>query len=251
MLSKNQEKLITSLSKKKFRDKTGLFLAESPKLVSDLIESDIKPYLIIADKSWQPPDNYKFDTEPIIVNEKVLKKLSLLKTPQNVIALFYQPQKNSINTFTDSLILGLDGIQDPGNFGTILRIADWFGINEIVCSIDTVDLYNPKVIQASMGSIARVNVQYTNLEEFCTDYLKSGNIIYGTFMKGDNIYSTKLKQKGLIILGNEGNGIRPEIEKKITCKISIPSFSTNKFSSQSLNVSIAAAIVCSEFKKSS
>ena len=248
MLSKNQEKLITSLSKKKFRDKTGLFLAESPKLVSDLIESNLKPYLIIADKSWQLPDNYKFETELVIVNENELKKISLLKTPQNVIAIFYQPQNKPI-TFSDSLIIGLDGIQDPGNFGTILRIADWFGINEVVCNIDTVDLYNPKVVQASMGSIARVNVQYVNLEEFCTNYLKTGNTIYGTFMKGENIYSTKLQKKGLIIFGNEGNGIRPEIEKKVSRKISIPSFSTNKFTSESLNVSVAAAIICSEFKR--
>ena len=173
MVSKNQEKLINSLSMKKYRDKTGLFLAEGPKLFSDLTESGLKPHLIIADKSWQPPHEYSFDTEHIIVNENELKKLSLQKTPQNIIAIFHQPQRFYQNNFSDSILLGLDGIQDPGNFGTILRIADWFGFNDIVCSIDTVDLYNPKVVQASMGSIARVNVQYVNFEEFCANYIAS------------------------------------------------------------------------------
>ena len=247
MLSKNQEKLIVLLSKKKYRDKLNLFVAEGPKLVFDLISSGFIPYLIVADKNFQPESISFFDVEPVITTENVIKRVSQLKTPQNIIAVFHQPNNISEKINFNSLLLGLDGIQDPGNFGTILRIADWFGFDEIICSVDTVDVYNPKVVQSSMGSIGRVKVNYVNFVEFCTKYSESGNNIYGAFTNGDNIYTAHLEQKGLIIMGNEGNGISPEIEKIVTKKISIPTFSTKKNPSQSLNVGAATAVVCSEF----
>lgn len=249
MLSKKQEKLIVSLSKAKYRYQSKLFVAEGAKLMSDLIDSGLKPYLIIATKDWKSECNLTIDTEPVIVSESMLKKLSLLKTPQNVIAIFHHPETVYAHNYHNSLILGLDGIQDPGNFGTIIRIADWFDIEQIICSKDTVDVFNPKVVQSSMGSIARVSVQYVDIVEFCTDYKKTGNAIYGTFIKGENIYSATLEKKGMIITGNEGNGIRPEIEKLVTHKITIPSFSTNNKSAESLNAGVATAIVCSEFKR--
>jgi TrmH family RNA methyltransferase len=249
MLSKKQEKLIVSLSRTKCRDKTKLFIAEGARLVSDLIKSGLKPYLIIATKDWKHDNSLILDTEHIIVSESILKKLSTQKTPQNIIVIFNQPDIDLNNNYYNSLILGLDGIQDPGNFGAILRIADWFGIECLVCSKDTVDIYNPKVVQSSMGSIARVKVQYVDFEKFCIDYAKSGNVIYGTFLNGENIYTETLKKKGLIIIGNEGQGIRPAIEKLVNCKISIPSFSVNKISAESLNVSVATGIICSEFLK--
>ena len=249
MIFKKQEKLIISLAKKKYRDKTKLFIAEGQKLTADLLIAGIKPYLIIATKEWHPENNLYIDIEPVIVSENIIKKLSLLKTPQKIIAIFHQPEQIFEKKTQDSLLLGLDGVQDPGNFGTILRIADWFGINCLICSYDTVDVYNPKVIQSSMGSIARVKVHYVNLERFCTDYSSSGNTIFGTFIKGENIYTANLENKGLIIIGNEGNGIRPEIEKIVTRKLTIPSFSTSGTSAESLNVSVATAIICSEFKR--
>ncbi|MCL2072523.1 MAG: RNA methyltransferase [Marinilabiliaceae bacterium] len=249
MLSKNQEKLIVSLSKKKYRDKLKLFVAEGPKLILDLVNSGLKPFIIVCDKHFHYKKNSLGDVDPVITTESVIKKLSNLKTPQNVIAVFHQQNNFSEKIDINSLILGLDGIQDPGNFGTILRIADWFGIKTIICSTDTVDIYNPKVVQSSMGAIARLNVRYENLEEFCIKYTESQNIIYGAFTNGDNIYNTQLSPKGLIIMGNEGNGIRPEIEKLITQKLSIPTFSTNKTLPESLNVSVATAVICSEFKR--
>ena len=251
MLSKSRISLIDSMSRKKGRDNSGLFLAEGQKLVSDLINAGMKLNVLVATKHWSPNcDISRHIPEPEIVPENDFKKLSHLKTPQNVLALFEQPDwtfdKSKCN---NDLILGLDGIQDPGNMGTILRIADWFGIYDVVCSVDTADVFNPKVVQATMGAIARVRVHYLNLEQFCEEYKSSGNQIYGTFLEGDNIYSSHLEQKGLIIIGNEGNGIRPEIEKIVSRKITIPSFSKEETCTESLNAGVAAAIVCSEFRR--
>ena len=149
----------------------------------------------------------------------------------------------------DNLILVLDQIQDPGNLGTIIRLASWFGIEYIVCSPDTVDCYNPKVVQATMGAIAHVKVLYTDLSLFLNESILKGRTIYGTFLDGDNIYGSELKENGIIILGNEGNGISKEIEKIVTNRLFIPSYQSSARNVESLNVSIAAAIVCSEFRR--
>ena len=236
--------------RKKGRDNSGLFLAEGQKLVADLINAGMEPDLLVATKHWSPYGITPHIPEPEIVSDNDFKKLSHLKTPQNVLALFKQPEWNFDKLkCRENLILGLDGIQDPGNMGTILRIADWFGIYDVVCSIDTADVFNPKVVQATMGAIARVRVHYLNLEQFCEEYKSSGNQVYGTFLEGDNIYTSHLEKKGVIIIGNEGNGIRPEIEKIVSQKITIPSFSEQEICTESLNAGVAAAIVCSEFRK--
>ncbi len=248
MIGKTKKKLISSLSQKKFRDKTGLFVAEGPKLVNDLLSAKIYPEIIIStDVSLLQDNRQEFITE--IITEEELQKISFLKTPQKILAVFKKPSPQfKFGQHVNQLSLGLDGIQDPGNMGTIIRLADWFGISTIVCSKDTADLFNPKVVQASMGAIARVEVVYTDLEEFCrktTHELKME--VFGTFMDGTSIYSMELPPSGLIVMGNEGRGIRPETKQFVTQKIAIPSFSQGGM--ESLNVGIAAAIICSEFRR--
>ena len=252
MLSKNQMKLIAAMAQKKQRDLHGLFLAEGDKIVKDLLMAGMTPQLLVATETWTLPSStrpYSFQT--VITGRDVLEKVSLQKTPHNVLALFPQPRISLKNdAIKDSLTIVLDGIQDPGNMGTIIRLADWFGIGDIVCSTDTADVYNPKVIQSSMGAIARVKVHYTNLSNFIEVYKKeTGNPVYGTFLKGDNIYQKKLENHGLLIMGNEGQGIRNEIGLKVTDRITIPSYPANEPTSESLNVGVATAILCSEFRR--
>jgi TrmH family RNA methyltransferase len=178
-----------------------------------------------------------------------LQKISFLKTAQKILAVFKKPSPTfEFGQHDNQLLLCLDGIQDPGNLGTIIRLADWFGISTVVCSEDTADVFNPKVVQASMGAISRVEVIYTDLPEFCRKTVQELNMeVFGTFMEGKNIYSLDTPSSGLIVMGNEGQGIRPATEKFVTQKIAIPSFS--KGGMESLNVGIAAAIVCSEFRR--
>ena len=185
-----------------------------------------------------------------MLNEE-MKKISGLSTPSNVFALVYIPEYE-ITEFESqkSLTLALDDIQDPGNLGTIIRLADWFGIDNIICSQGTVDAFSPKVIQSCMGAISRVKVIYCNLEETLRDLKAKQNLsIYGTFMEGENIYSANLSSTGVIVMGNEGNGISPDIEKIISRKIHIPAFTTDRTVVESLNVAMATAIVCSEFRR--
>lgn len=246
MISKNQAKLIRSLELKKNREREKLFVAEGPKVVGDLLAAGYKARILIDD-------------------EEDVRKVSFLQHPQGVLAVFEIPdttqftigQKELASTdYLPSqgrtggvpLSLALDGIQDPGNLGTIIRIADWFGIETIYCSKGTADVYNPKVVQATMGSIARVKVVYTDLADLI-DSLPEGTPVYGTLLDGENIYEQRLSPNGLIVMGNEGNGISPEIRKKITHKLLIPNFNTNPNGADSLNVAIATAITCSEFKR--
>lgn len=242
MISKNQIKLITSLNKKKYRTKHQIFVVEGLKSIQEFIESGFEVVQICAiqgDSKLKLPKV----TE---VTASELKKISFLATPNVALALFNLPQPKPINY--DALILGLDDIQDPGNLGTIIRLCDWFGIHDILCNLKTVDCYNPKVVQASMGSLSRVNVTYVDLENFIT---KSGiNPVYGTFMNGDSIYDTNLESKGLIVMGNEANGISDKIEGLVKRKISIPQFS-NSGKTESLNVATASAIIISEFMRQS
>ncbi|MGM0377419.1 MAG: TrmH family RNA methyltransferase, partial [Bacteroidota bacterium] len=251
MLEKAQKKLITSLSQKKYRDKHGLFVAEGPKLVHDLLTSGMTPEILVSghDNSFFP---HLTDTTVLhTVDEAELKKLSFLKTPQGVLAVFKKPaQTFHFGDHANDLTLCLDGIQNPGNMGTILRLADWFGIPWIVCSPDSADVFNPKVVQASMGSLSRVAVHYTRLTEFCHDSSTQLQLpVFGTFMEGENIFSTQLPDKGLIIMGNEGQGIRPETEETVTSRLSIPDFGSASTGMESLNVAVATAIVCAEFRR--
>ncbi len=242
MVSKNQIKLITSLQQKKFRQSLNLFIAEGVKVIDELLESNFE-----LEHLYQTSDLFiKVNpTKKTIISQSDLKKISSLTTANNCLAIFKIPVPQ--NSKDANLIIALDTINDPGNLGTIIRLCDWFGVTQIVCSNECVDVYNPKVVQATMGSIARVNVVYTNLETF----LKNSNKeIFGTFMDGKNVYQEKLPQNGILILGNEANGISLEIEKLVTKKLSIPRFGTIQ-KTESLNVATATAIFLSEFKRNS
>jgi len=252
MLSKNQKRLIASMAQKKQRNLTGLFLAEGKKTVNELLRTGFQPHLIACTEGWSYPNSPTTSITPILISKEELTSASLLKTPQNVLALFKQPKWDiKIDAIKDELTLALDGIQDPGNLGTIIRLADWFGIRHIICSDDTVDWFNPKVVQASMGGMARVKVHYTaSLSQFLKDYHNCNQTaVYGAFLEGKNIYSTPLQNTGIIVMGNEGNGIRPETAKQISEKITIPSFPATHITSESLNVGVATAIICAEFRR--
>ncbi|NLZ95377.1 MAG: RNA methyltransferase [Bacteroidales bacterium] len=246
-LSKNKIKYIQSLKQKKYREEHNTFVAEGSKLISDLIQH-LPCQLLVTTEEIRNNIPTSKAKKTIIASRAEMRKASHLATPPDAIAIFYQPTHNfSTIDFTNKLSLILDEVQDPGNLGTIIRIADWFGIENIVCSHDTVDVYNTKTVQASMGALARIKVHYTNVIDLITKYKDSH--IYGTFLNGENIYSETLSPKGFIIMGNEGRGIRPEIEKLITHRLYIPSFSTNNTTSESLNVAVATAVVCSEFRR--
>ncbi|TAJ14933.1 RNA methyltransferase [Marinilabiliaceae bacterium JC017] len=256
MLSKNKKKLITTLQRKKYREQHKLFIAEGHKLVSDLLLASLTAETLIASEEWlanhqEIIQNRNIETIEASSNE--LKSISLLKSPPPVIGLFKMISiPLDINSLQNKLSLVLDDIQDPGNLGTILRLADWFGIKNIICSPNTADLYNPKVIQASMGAIARVNAHYTPLTPFLESINKMGDLpVYGTFLEGRTIYNEELSTKGLIVLGNEGKGISNEISSYISHKLFIPSYPANEPTSESLNVATATAIVCSEFRRRS
>jgi RNA methyltransferase, TrmH family len=249
MLSKNKIKYLQSLSRKKERDATGLFIAEGEKLITELIQSGFKFEIIVAREDRMHTFS-GIPCEKLIATDDEFKKISLLTTAPSVVAICRQRIDSLISDFIkNDLTIVLDNIQDPGNFGTIIRLASWFGIEQIICSESTVDCYNPKVIQATMGAIAHVKVYYTYLQDFLINSIKDGRVVYGTFMEGENIYKTTLDENGIVVFGNEGKGISQEIMKLISRKISIPSFANNQNSVESLNVSIAASIVCSEFRR--
>ncbi len=246
-LSKNKIKYIHSLEYKKTRCEENVFIAEGPKLVNDLLEH-FSTRLIVATNEWLKTHPKVNADEIVEVSPEELTKASLLKNPQQILAIFEQP-KYSIDKeeISSSLSLALDNIQDPGNLGTIIRLADWFGIKNILCSLDTADVYNPKTIQATMGAIARVKVHYIALPEFLSSIK---NIpIYGTFLNGENIYQEPLSEQGIIVMGNEGNGIGKEIEALVNHKLYIPNYPADNITSESLNVAIATAVVCAEFRR--
>ena len=252
MISKNTIKLIKSLALKKNRLKENLFLVEGDKNVSELLESKFNVEKLFATSSFLSSNKIKLKNIKHVseVTQEDINHASLLKSPQNSIALCTLPDSKDIPEKLDAILsVYLDEIQDPGNLGTIIRICDWFGIETLFCSPKTVDLFNPKVIQASMGSFCRVEVLYTPFDPIVQLASKSGISILGTFLDGKNIYEQKLPQKALIVMGNEGNGISPDIETKIEKKIKIPEFNQNSKSAESLNVSVATAIICSEFKR--
>lgn len=247
MISKNKIKYIRSLELKKNRNKEGKFVAEGFKVVDDLLA--LQPAdLIVATGEWLRGKHFGAETEVIEVTDEELKKVSFLQHPQQVLTVFKQATSGDYSINTSELSLALDGVQDPGNLGTIIRIADWFGITHIYCSQDTADVYNPKVIQATMGSIARVKVEYGDLLGL-VDSLPADVPVYGTLLDGDNIYQQKLENRGLIVMGNEGKGISPDLAKKVNHKLLIPNFPEGRATADSLNVAIATAITCSEFRR--
>ncbi len=242
MVSKNQKKLINSLYQKKYRKQHGLFVAEGKKVINELLESNLELHSLFA------LDTSYFETskdKAIVVTEKELKSISFLTTPQFALAIFYIPEVKPVRD--KELILALDDIRDPGNLGTIIRLCDWFGISSLVCSEQTVDCFNPKVIQATMGSVTRVNIIYTDLQDFLAS-LDKETPIYGTFMEGDIIYKEQLTHRSIIVMGNEANGISQEIEQLVSKKIRIPRFGKTQ-KTESLNVATATAIVLNEFKR--
>jgi|SRR5690625_1290578 len=240
MLSKNQIKLINQLNQKKYRKKHRLFFAEGIKTIKELLNSayELEVLYTTADVLFTQNAN----TE--LISEKELKKISSLKTPQTVLGVFKIPERK-IN-FNTKLNVVLDGVRDPGNLGTIIRLCDWFGIKQLICSSDSVDCYNPKTVQATMGSLARVDVIYTDLADFLS---QTDLPVFGTFMNGKNIYKENLPKEGIIVLGNEANGISKNIENHIQHKITIPQFGELR-ETESLNVGTATAIVLSEFLRS-
>ena len=235
MISKNQIKYVHQLELKKFRKRDVVFVAEGPKVVGDLLRAGFEPVQLYATGEWQH-EGWQAQE----VTDEELRKISFLQHPQQVLAVFRMKEKPVADS---ELVLALDGVQDPGNLGTIIRIADWFGITTIYCSEDTADAWNPKVVQATMGSIARVNIIYTNLEET----IRRAQVpVYGTLLDGENIYTQPLSSKGFIVMGNEGNGISAPIRSLITNRLLIPQFHEGP---ESLNVAIATAITCSEFRR--
>ncbi len=243
MVSKNQKKLIKSLYQKKYRKQHGLFVAEGKKVIQELLDAKLKLHSLFT------IDDCFFDVSETVrykITEDELKQISFLTTPQLALAIFYIPESKKINT--KGLILALDDIRDPGNLGTIIRLCDWFGVQELVCSLQTVDCYNPKVIQATMGSITRVHISFLDLTKFFKDQV-SDTFIMGTFMNGENIYTQQLPEKGIIVMGNEANGISATIENFVNQRIAIPQFG-KIHETESLNVATATAIILSEFKRS-
>ena len=240
MVSKNQIKLITSLQQKKYRKQEQLFFAEGVKVVQELLHSNFELQDLFTTKQ-------DFLTVPKnkvhAISEVELKKISALTTPNTCLAVFKIPKVKEM--VEKGLIVALDDVRDPGNLGTIIRLCDWFGIETLFCSEESVDIYNPKVVQATMGSISRVNVVYGNLETFLS---QTKLPIFGTFMDGKNIYQEDLPKEGIIIMGNEANGISTSVEKLVSERIAIPRFG-NLQVTESLNVATATAIILSEFKR--
>ncbi|PWA06617.1 RNA methyltransferase [Flavobacterium psychrotolerans] len=240
MVSKNQIKLITSLQQKKYRVVEQLFFAEGVKVIQELLQSDFE---LVHLYTTQQDFNEVLVSKKTIISESDLKKISALTSANSCLAIFKIPKQKNIEQ--KGLIIALDDIRDPGNLGTILRLCDWFGVEELVCSASTADLYSPKVVQATMGSISRVNVNYVDLNSF----LETTELpIFGTFMDGKNIYKEELPKQGIIVMGNEANGISQSIERLVAKRLTIPRFGILK-RTESLNVATATAIVLSEFRR--
>ncbi|MDC8000800.1 RNA methyltransferase [Aequorivita todarodis] len=239
MVSKSQTKLITSLQRKKYREQTGFFVAEGPKVIAELLAEGLTLHSLFSTNASEITAENHFQA-----TEAELKKISFLKTANTSVAVFEMPKPKPLQD--SGLIVALDAVRDPGNLGTIVRLCDWFGVQQLICSEDTADCFNPKVVQATMGSLARVQVHYLPL----LDYFEKTELpIFGGFMDDKNVYSEKLPKDGIVVMGNEANGISAAITQKITHKITIPRFGTIQ-KAESLNVATATAILLSEFRRS-
>ena len=231
---------IKALATKQGREEQGAFIAEGEKLVGEIRNSSLRIRRILQTKP--------IFAEGELISEKEMERISQLKTANSVLAVVEVPKhKLALADPTKNLVLCLDRIQNPGNLGTIIRLADWFGISDIVCSEDTADCFNPKVVQATMGAILRVRVHYTNLAEWLNSH--KGATIYGTFLEGENIYSAQLDKSGVIVMGNEGQGISAEVAECVSHKLLIPPYPADRCGSESLNVAVATAVICSEFRR--
>ncbi len=255
MLSSNKIKFINSLKSKKNRKRQGFFIAEGDKIVNDLIQSKWEVTELFAKAEWIEKFYDKKIEDGVTIHEikyNELKKISSLTSPHNVLAIVKIPEfEPSFTLQSDKLYLLLDNIQDPGNLGTIIRTAGWFGIQSIICSPDSVDIYNPKVIQASMNAFVQTKVSYYDLKQVLKQFKQADLPVYGTFMNGENIFDTSLRANGAILFGNESKGISEELTPYVTCHLHIPSFQEHgKSYVESLNIATAVAIVCSEFRKS-
>ena len=239
-ISKNQLKLITSLSQKKYRQKHDLFIAEGVKVLNELLNSTFEIETLFCTDDFEATIS---EEKVVRISETELKKVSTLKSPNKALGIFKIPKEKTVQN--SGLTIALDAINDPGNLGTIIRLCDWFGVTQLVCSKDTVDCYNQKVVQASMGSLTRVSIHYTDLENYIT---KSNLDTFIADMDGENVYKTKLPKEGILIMGNEANGVSEEIKSLLQHKISIPRFGETQ-ETESLNVATATAILLSEFKR--
>lgn len=239
MVVKSQIKYIKSLHQKKYRKQHGMFVVEGSKIILELLKADKTPVHLY---SSEPTFANNFSPSLEVVSKAELKKMSGLKSPSTVLGVFRIPQPEVVNYA--QWVVALDGIQDPGNLGTIIRLCDWFGIFHLVCSFDTVDCYNPKVLQATMGSISRVNIVYANISKILKNKEES---VYGAFMEGNSIYENPISKTGILVLGNEGHGISTEISDLITTRVTIPQFGGH--TAESLNVATATAIFLSEIRR--
>jgi len=237
VISKNQIKNITRLQQKKYRQQEGLFIAEGVKVINEFLNSTFELVDLFTTKTF----NVKNET---LITEAELKKISALKTPNTALAVFEIPKLSLIES--KGLIVALDALRDPGNLGTIIRLCDWFGVKQLLCSKETVDCFNPKVVQATMGSLTRVNVFYIDLNHYLEETKQT---VFGAFMDGENVYASNLPADGILVLGNEANGISQSIEKHVNQRISIPRFGDLQ-ATESLNVATAGAILLSEFRRS-
>ena len=256
MITKSQIKYVHSLGIKKYRDQERCFIAEGPKVVTDLFPLlHCKNLFVTPDFKDQLKKTHLDRCEEVIeVTQKELERLSLLRTPRGALALFeYVDGMTDYQTMEtisqQELCIALDGVQDPGNLGTILRIADWFGITHIFASKETVDVYSPKVVQATMGAIGRVMVHYIDLKDFL-EHCSRTTYLWGTFLDGSNIYQEELQNKGIIVMGNEGKGISPDLARLINKRLFIPNYPMGRSTSESLNVAVATAITVAEFRRS-
>lgn len=241
MVSKNQIKLLTSLQQKKYRIKHDLFFVEGTKVIQEFYNAGLKLHTLFSTERL----DFVSEDKVTLISENELKKMSALKSPNNTLAVFFLPEKKELKNI--GITVALDGVRDPGNMGTIIRLCDWFGIKNLICSQDSVDCFNPKVLQASMGSLARVQVDYLDLKGY---FEKENNLpVYGAFMNGNNVYKQALPRKAILLMGNEGKGISNELEALITNRISIPQFGDQQ-QTESLNVAMATSILLSEFHRS-
>ena len=255
MLSKNKQKLIRSLDRKKNRDAEGLFLAEGPKLVTELL-AHFRCRLLVGEPAVlsKVPSEVNAVAERVEVTAEELARVSLQRAPQGLLAVFEKPQPVAAQSLLPvagrSLCLALDGVQDPGNVGTIVRMADWWGIEHVICSHDTADVFAPKTVQSTMGALGRVGVHYTDLPAWL-DELPAGTPVYGTLLDGDNLYDSELTPHGIIVMGNEGNGLSSAVRERVSHRLLIPSFPPDRPTSESLNVAVATAVTCAEFRRRS
>ena len=242
MITKAEIQRIKALADKRGRDEQGLFIAEGEKLIGELRES----HLTIRNIYTTTP----IWSEAEVIAAKDMERISQLKSANNSLAVVQIPHYElRMADPSRNIVLALDRVQNPGNLGTIIRLADWFGISDIVCSADSADCFNPKVVQATMGAIIRVRVHYTDLKVWLHDQAEAGVPVYGTFLDGENIYDKPLSKHGVIVMGNEGQGIGAECEASVSERLYVPPYPADRAGSESLNVAIATAIICSEFRR--